>query len=165
MFPSFSCQTYFLLFPQTQAHFGVRYDLMNKWGFFPASTIWFIFPMPGRFFSLSFVSFTYRPGFLFLTCLPFFYFPKELIWIFMMLGKNEGGRRRGQQRMRCWMASPTQWTWVWVNSSVGDGQGGLECCSPWGHRVGHDWATEMNWKHLESDIHYNLSWINCYCFL
>ena len=21
---------------------------------------------------------------------------------------------------------------------VGDGQGGLEGCSPWGHRVGHD---------------------------
>ena len=19
------------------------------------------------------------------------------------------------------------------------------CCSPWGHRVGHDWATELNW--------------------
>ena len=23
-------------------------------------------------------------------------------------------------------------------SGVGDGQGGLECHSPWGHRVGHD---------------------------
>ena len=33
----------------------------------------------------------------------------------LMLGKIEG-RRRGQQRMRCWMASLTQWTWVWVNS-------------------------------------------------
>ena len=21
---------------------------------------------------------------------------------------------------------------------VGDGQGGLTCCSPWGHKVGHD---------------------------
>ena len=31
---------------------------------------------------------------------PFFYFPKALIWISMMLGKIEGGRRRGQQRMR-----------------------------------------------------------------
>ena len=28
---------------------------------------------------------------------------------------------------------------------VGDGQGGLVCCSPWGRRVGHDWATELNW--------------------
>ena len=26
---------------------------------------------------------------------------------------------------------------------VGDGQGSLACCSPWGRRVGHDWATEM----------------------
>ena len=29
---------------------------------------------------------------------------------------------------------------------VGDGQGGLVCCSPWGRRVRHDWATELNWK-------------------
>ena len=28
---------------------------------------------------------------------------------------------------------------------IGDGQGSLTCCSPWGHRVGHDWATELNW--------------------
>ena len=27
---------------------------------------------------------------------------------------------------------------------VGDGQGGLVCCSPFGHRVGHDWTTELN---------------------
>ena len=26
---------------------------------------------------------------------------------------------------------------------VGDGQRGLACCSPWGHRVGHNWATEL----------------------
>ena len=28
---------------------------------------------------------------------------------------------------------------------VGNGQGSLECCGPWGHRVGHNWATELNW--------------------
>ena len=33
----------------------------------------------------------------------------------LMLGKIEGRRRRGPQRMR-WMASTTQWTWVWVDS-------------------------------------------------
>ena len=27
---------------------------------------------------------------------------------------------------------------------VGDGQGSLACCSPWGHRVRHDRATELN---------------------
>ena len=42
-----------------------------------------------------------------------------LIWKDMMLGKIEGGKRRGWQSMRWldgWMASPTQWTWVWVTS-------------------------------------------------
>ena len=34
----------------------------------------------------------------------------------LMLGKIKGDRRKGQQRMSGWMASPTQWTWVWVNS-------------------------------------------------
>ena len=33
----------------------------------------------------------------------------------------------------------------WV-LGVGDGQGGLACCSPWGsRRVRHDWATQLNW--------------------
>ena len=27
---------------------------------------------------------------------------------------------------------------------AGDGQGSLACCTPWGHRVGHDWATQLN---------------------
>ena len=27
---------------------------------------------------------------------------------------------------------------------VGDGQGSLVCCSPWGLKEGHDWATELN---------------------
>ena len=26
---------------------------------------------------------------------------------------------------------------------VGEGQGSLACCSPWDHRVRHDWATEL----------------------
>ena len=28
---------------------------------------------------------------------------------------------------------------------VGDGQGSLACCSPWGHTVRHDWTSELNW--------------------
>ena len=28
----------------------------------------------------------------------------------LMLGGIGGRRKRGQQRMRCWMASPTRWT-------------------------------------------------------
>ena len=47
----------------------------------------------------------------------------------LMLGKTEGRRRRGWQRMRCLMASPTQWIWT---PRDGEGQGSLPCCSPWG---------------------------------
>ena len=28
---------------------------------------------------------------------------------------------------------------------VGDGQGSLACCNPWGCTVGHDWVTKLNW--------------------
>ena len=34
----------------------------------------------------------------------------------LMLGKIEGRRKRGRRRMRRWMASPTQWTWIWASS-------------------------------------------------
>ena len=61
----------------------------------------------------------------------------------LMLGRTEGRRRRGRQRMR-WMAWPTQWTWVWVNSGVGDGQRGLAFCSPLGHKES-DVAEQLNW--------------------
>ena len=34
----------------------------------------------------------------------------------LMLGKIEGKRRRGNRGWNDWMASLTQWTWVWTNS-------------------------------------------------
>ena len=34
----------------------------------------------------------------------------------LVLGKIEGRRRRGNRGWDCWMASLTQWTWVWANS-------------------------------------------------
>ena len=44
------------------------------------------------------------------------------------------------------MASPTQWTWVWVNfgSLWWTGRPGV-LQSMGFQRVGHDWATELNW--------------------
>ena len=33
----------------------------------------------------------------------------------LMLRKIEGRRRRGRRGWDGWMASPTQWTWVWAN--------------------------------------------------
>ena len=53
----------------------------------------------------------------------------------LMLGKIEGRRSRGRQRMT-WLDDITDsmdmgfgWT-----PGVGDGQGGLACCSSWGHK-------------------------------
>ena len=46
-----------------------------------------------------------------------------------------------------WMASLTQWTWVWVNSRNWwwTGRPGM-LQSMGSQRVGHDWVTEQNWK-------------------
>ena len=32
---------------------------------------------------------------------------------------------------------------------LGDGQGSLACCSPWGLRIGHNWMTELNWAECD----------------
>ena len=51
----------------------------------------------------------------------------------LMLGKIEGRRRRGQQRMR-WLDGIIDSMDMSLSQApgVGDGQGGLACCSPWG---------------------------------
>ena len=54
----------------------------------------------------------------------------------LMLGKIEGRRRRGPQRMR-WLDDITDALDMnGLGQTLGDGerQGGLECCSPWGHK-------------------------------
>ena len=45
-----------------------------------------------------------------------------------------------------WMASPTQWTWVWVSSGSWwwTGKSGV-LQSMGSQRVRHDWVTELNW--------------------
>ena len=57
----------------------------------------------------------------------------------LMLGKIEGRRRRGQQRMRRleWHHQLNGHEFGWT-PGVGDGQEGLACCSSCGSRVGHD---------------------------
>ena len=64
-------------------------------------------------------------------------------WCWERLRAGEEGDDRGWDG---WMASPTQWTWVWVDSRSWWWTGrpgvlwfmGLQ-------RVGHNWATELNW--------------------
>ena len=52
----------------------------------------------------------------------------------LMLGKIEGGRRRGQQRMR-WLDVITNSMNMFEQApGVDDGQGSLVCCSPWGQK-------------------------------
>ena len=52
----------------------------------------------------------------------------------LMLGKIEGRRRRGWQRMR-WLDGITGWMDM-SEQTPGDGEGqrSLVCCSPWGHK-------------------------------
>ena len=53
----------------------------------------------------------------------------------LMLGKIESMRRRGQQRMR-WLDGITDCKDMSFKKApgVGDGQGSLVCCSPWGYK-------------------------------
>ena len=45
-----------------------------------------------------------------------------------------------------WKASPTRWTWVWVNSRSWWWTGRLDMLQFMGsQRVGHNWATILNW--------------------
>ena len=62
----------------------------------------------------------------------------------LLLGKIEGRRRRGWERMRCWMTSPTQWTCIWVNSGSWWWTGRPGVLQSMGsQKDGHDWATEL----------------------
>ena len=94
----------------------------------------------------------------------------------LMLGKIGGRRRRGQQRMRWLCKEPTHWKrpwcWEWLKAGgegdteklvgwhhwldghefeqapgVGDRQGSLACCSPWGQKE-LEITEQLNWIEL-----------------
>ena len=59
-------------------------------------------------------------------------------------GSGAGGEGDGRG-WDGWMASPTQWTWVWVNwSRRWTGRHGMLQFMG-SQRVGHKWATELSW--------------------
>ena len=69
-------------------------------------------------------------------------------WCWERLKVGEEGDDRGWDY---WMASRTQWTWVWVNSGSWwwTGRPGVLQSMGW-QRFGHDWATELNWTETEN---------------
>ena len=63
----------------------------------------------------------------------------------LMLGKIEGRRRRDDRGWDGWMASPTWWTWVWVNSGSWWRTGKPDMRQSMGsQRVRHSDWTELN---------------------
>ena len=62
----------------------------------------------------------------------------------LMLGRLEAGREGDNRGWDGWMASLTQWTWVWVNSGSWwwTGRPGVLRFME-SQRVGHDWVTEL----------------------
>ena len=68
----------------------------------------------------------------------------------LMLGKIEGRGEGDNRGWAGWMASPTRWTWVWVNSGSWWWTGRPGVLQFMGsQRVRHNWATELNW----TDVH------------
>ena len=64
-------------------------------------------------------------------------------WCWERLRAGGEGNDRGWDG---WMASPTQWTWVWVGSRSWWWIGRPGILQLTGlQRVGHNWVTELNW--------------------
>ena len=67
----------------------------------------------------------------------------EKTWCWERLKAGGEGDNRGWDG---WMTSPTQWTWVWVNSGSWWWTGRPGVLQSTGlQRAGHDWMTELNW--------------------
>ena len=91
---------------------------------------------------------------------------KELIhwkrpWCWKRLKEGGEGDDRGWDG---WMASPTQWSWVWVSSRSWWWTGRPGVLQSMGLQgVGHDWTTELNWP--ESVVHTQILLSNVWLFV
>ena len=71
------------------------------------------------------------------------------LWCWEGLGAKGEGDDRGWDG---WMASLTRWTWAWVNSGNWWWTGRPGVLRFLGsQRVGHDWASELNWTELKEE--------------
>ena len=71
-------------------------------------------------------------------------------WCWERLKAGGEGYDRGWD---AWMASPTQWTWVWVDSGIWWWTGRPDVLRFMGlQRLGHDWATELNWLRTSRNL-------------
>ena len=80
-----------------------------------------------------------------------------LIWKDSDAGKDWGQEEKGmtEDEMVGWHHWLNWHGFGWT-PGVGDGQGGLACCGSWGHRVRHNWATELNWtENMQSTFVHN----------
>ena len=88
----------------------------------------------------------------------------------LMLGKIEGRGEEDDRGWDGWMASPTQWTWVWVNSRSRWWTGRSGVLQSTGlQRHGHNWVTELkvkavychpaNLTYTQSTSHEMLGWM------
>ena len=76
----------------------------------------------------------------------------------LMLGGLGAGGEGDDRGWDGWMASLTRWTWIWVNSWSWWWTGRPGVLRFMGsQRVGHDWATELNWTELMADSCWGLT--------
>ena len=82
-------------------------------------------------------------------------------WCWKGLGAGGEGDDRGWDG---WMASLTRWTWVWVNSRSWWWTGRPGVLRFMGsQRVGHDWATELNWMKSWVWVPSHFSCVRLFC--
>ena len=88
-----------------------------------------------KVFRHKLVSYSFKPRYLKLRLQYFGYLMRreDSLEKTLMLGKCEGKRRRGRQRMR-WLDSVIEATNINLTQlQEVEGQEGLACCGPWGH--------------------------------
>ena len=95
---------------------------------------------------------------------PILWPPHAKSWLIGKDWRWEGLGAGGEEDDRGWdggMASPTRWTWVWVNSGSWwwTGRPGMLWFMG-SQRVRHDWATELNWTEVK-----NVSKLSLWSFL